>query len=178
MSQHTITRRLEIDAAHRIPGHHGKCRHLHGHRYVVEATCAQEHLQSTGAQQGMIIDFAFLKEEMLELIDAPCDHGLILSVADEALLTLFAPGDPEQARAWFESLRAEVANAGFCATVEPRLGGRLYVIPDPPTAEVLARHWFERLAPRVGARSDQAARLTAVTVWETPNCRACYEGMD
>ena len=33
-----ITRRLEFDAGHRIPDHRSQCRHLHGHRYVLEIT--------------------------------------------------------------------------------------------------------------------------------------------
>jgi 6-pyruvoyltetrahydropterin/6-carboxytetrahydropterin synthase len=52
--------------------------------------------------------------------------------------------------------------------------GKLYVIPEIPTAEVLAKHWFYRLKDRVADRSDGHARLTAVKVWETPNCWAVY----
>jgi 6-pyruvoyltetrahydropterin/6-carboxytetrahydropterin synthase len=33
-----ITRKLEFDAGHRIPHHDGHCRHIHGHRYVIEVT--------------------------------------------------------------------------------------------------------------------------------------------
>ncbi|MEE8246777.1 MAG: 6-carboxytetrahydropterin synthase, partial [Alphaproteobacteria bacterium] len=39
MNTYTVTRRLEIDAGHRVMTHGSKCRHLHGHRYVVEAVC-------------------------------------------------------------------------------------------------------------------------------------------
>ena len=37
----TCTRRIEFDAAHRVMEHESKCRHLHGHRYAIEATFAQ-----------------------------------------------------------------------------------------------------------------------------------------
>jgi len=47
-------------------------------------------------------------------------------------------------------------------------------VPFQPTAECLARHWFERLASRVASRSDGMAELVRVSVWETPNCRADY----
>ena len=36
----TCTRRIEFDAAHRVMGHEGKCKHLHGHRYALEARVA------------------------------------------------------------------------------------------------------------------------------------------
>src|SRR5262245_12908186 len=84
---HTISRRIEIDAAHRVPGHTGKCRNLHGHRYVVEAVCSGE-LAEAGHEGGMVMDFAFLKEEMLAVIDAECDHAAVLWSADPLLETL------------------------------------------------------------------------------------------
>ena len=51
---------------------------------------------------------------------------------------------------------------------------KLYVVPFVPTAENLAKHWFERLAPRVDARTEGRASLLKVLVWETPNCSAEY----
>ncbi|MGD8710659.1 MAG: 6-carboxytetrahydropterin synthase [Ectothiorhodospiraceae bacterium] len=173
MSGFTVTRRLEIDAAHRIPDHASKCRHLHGHRYVIEATCANESLRDDGAQRGMVLDFAFLKEEMLQVIDGPCDHGLLASVDDDDLLKALAPADAD---AWLATIREAVRDEGFHAATEGRFGGPLYVLDGPPTAELLARHWFRRLQPRVERRSEGRARLAAVTVWETPNCRARFEG--
>lgn len=173
MSRFSITRRLEIDAAHRIPDHASKCRHLHGHRYVIEAECEAPAVLEAGAERGMVMDFSFLKELMLRHIDAPCDHGLLASVDDTALLRRLAP-DPGDADAWLTRLRGAVAREGFCATEDAALGGRLYVIDGPPTAEVLARHWYGRLAPAVSERSSGRAALASITVWETPNCRARY----
>ncbi|PWC91873.1 6-carboxytetrahydropterin synthase [Azospirillum sp. TSO5] len=171
----TITRQIGIDAGHRIPDHGSKCRHLHGHRYVVEATCRSVDgtLQAAGEENGMVLDFGFLKEEMMEHVDAPCDHGLILSFHDEEVLAMLAPPGID-AGAWLEELRGTVRAKGYAATEETRLGQKLYVIPFPPTAECLARHWYERLGPAVSARSRGKAKLVKVTVWETPNCRADY----
>jgi hypothetical protein len=56
------------------------------------------------------------------------------------------------------------------------MGTKLYVLDVNPTAEQLCRHWFGRLAPRVTARSGGLARLRDVVVWETPHCRASYDG--
>ncbi|WP_421621639.1 6-pyruvoyl trahydropterin synthase family protein [Alkalilimnicola ehrlichii] len=174
MSSFTVTRRVEIDAAHRIPDHGSRCRHLHGHRYVVEAACGNPSLQEAGEERGMVLDFGFLKEEMLAVIDAPCDHGLLLSVDDHVMLALLAGGS-DRPEAWLEGLRERVAGQGYAEGRDPALGGKLYLVPGPPTAEVLARHWYERLVPRVHARSRGNAALLAVTVWETPNCWARYQ---
>lgn len=169
----TITRQIAIDAGHRIPDHGSKCRHLHGHRYVVEATCRSVNgeLQMAGEEHGMVLDFGFLKDEMMAHVDAPCDHGLILSLHDDELLSLLAP-ETLDSRTWLDRLRETVGAQGFAATEETRLGQKLYVIPVPPTAECLARHWYQRLRPAVSARSRGIAELVKVTVWETPNCRA------
>ena len=169
----TVTREIGIDAGHRIMTHGSKCRHLHGHRYQIEATAEARALHDHGEQTGMVIDFSFLKDEMLAEIDTPCDHGFIACCDDAELLRLFAPeeADPE---IWLAALRHEARSQGFATPGRCKLGTKLYVIPGQPTAEFLARHWFERLAPRVIARSDGLAILTAVTVRETPNCRAEY----
>lgn len=166
-----ITRRIGIDAGHRIRLHGSKCRHLHGHRYEVEATCAASTLHEGGEQAGMVLDFGFLKDEMMRVIDAPCDHGFIAELADVALLETFAPEGRDPAE-WRAQLAEAVERDGFALTTDTRLGTRLYVIAMPPTAEALAKHWFERLAPLVRTRSDGLARLQRLRVWETPNCWA------
>jgi len=172
---HVVTRRIEIDAGHRLSTHGSKCRNLHGHRYVIEAEATATALHGSGEQSGMALDFAFLKAEMLAAIDEPCDHGLILWSGDVEALAMLAPAgrDPES---WTTALAARVATEGFVATTDTRLGWKLYLVPGQPTAETLARHWFDRLAPRVADRSDGLAALTAITVWETPNCKATWRG--
>ena len=169
----SVTRQIAIDAGHRIMTHGSKCRHLHGHRYTIEASAEARRLQPNGEQTDMVIDFSFLKDEMLAEIDAPCDHGFIASCDDDAVLAMFAP-EGVDAEIWITALRHETRSRGFVATTDCRLGTKLYALPGQPTAECLARHWFGRLAPRVAARSDGLAVLTAVAVWETPHCRAEY----
>ena len=144
MTDHLITREIGIDAGHRVTYHGSKCRNIHGHRYTIQATCIGP-LAESGPEQGMILDFSFLKEEMMAEIDAPCDHGLILWEKD-AFLKILVDYD-----------------------------GKLYITSFVPTAENLARHWFDRLSPRVTARSQGRARLKRVRVLETPNCWADYE---
>ncbi len=167
-----VSRRIEIDAGHRIMTHGSKCRHLHGHRYAIEAVCEAGFLHHAGEQTDMVVDFGFLKEEMVAAIDRPCDHGFIAALADRNLLAMFAPGP--DAGAWLDRLAAEVEQAGAAATCDTRLATKLYIVPFQPTAECLARHWYHLLAEPVRRRSGGAARLMAVRVWETPNCVAEY----
>jgi 6-pyruvoyltetrahydropterin/6-carboxytetrahydropterin synthase len=160
---HTISRRIEIDAAHRVPGHTGKCRNLHGHRYLVEAVCAGV-LAEAGHEGGMVMDFAFLKEEMLAVIDAECDHAAILWSGDPLVEVL-------------------AGAASFDGSVEPGQGrrvssrfGPILVVPFTPTAENLARYWFDRLKARISSRTGDRARLIELRVFETPNTCATYGG--
>lgn len=78
----TCTRKLEFDAAHRVMEHESKCRHLHGHRYVVEVTVTAESLDALGR----VIDFGVLKAELGSWIEEHLDHGTILNEADVELI--------------------------------------------------------------------------------------------
>lgn len=167
-TEHLISRRIEIDAAHRVLRHHSKCKNLHGHRYVVEAWCRGplEEEQDDG-QEGMVMDFGFLKEEMIAAIDDPCDHCAIFSIEDPILDVLLTDG---------EDVRREVAERGF--SERGSAFGRLYVVPFVPTAENLARHWYGRIESRVAMRTGGRARLAMIKVWETPNCWASYGSLE
>lgn len=72
------TRRLEWDAMHRVPGHEGKCKAFHGHRYVAELTCSAPQLDGLGR----VIDFGVLKDVVGRWIDDTWDHTAILMRAD------------------------------------------------------------------------------------------------
>jgi 6-pyruvoyltetrahydropterin/6-carboxytetrahydropterin synthase len=162
--RHLISREIGIDMGHRVTYHGSKCRNLHGHRYTIQAIC-EGPLFTEGEQQGMVLDFGFLKELMILHIDKPCDHGMCLWYEDPLLVELFLT----------EEQRIELQTRDRAKPWElVGRGGKLYVIPFVPTAENLARHWFQRLAPAVKERSDGQADLVAVKVWETPNCTATY----
>ena len=172
MNEHNlITREIGIDAAHRIPDHRSKCRNLHGHRYRIEATCAGP-LAESGDQNGMVLDFGFLKQEMMEVIDACCDHGLMIWVNDP-LLAEFLPLEYRDNGAGRVELAEAIADEG--QIVLQGKFGKLIVLSIVPTAENLARHWYERLAGKVHERSFGRAKLHRMEVWETPNCRASYQ---
>jgi 6-pyruvoyltetrahydropterin/6-carboxytetrahydropterin synthase len=77
----TCTRRIEFDTAHRIPLHESKCKHLHGHRYALEATFAADALDALGR----VVDFAVIKEKLGQWIADHWDHATVLSQNDKAL---------------------------------------------------------------------------------------------
>lgn len=172
LSYYAVTRRIEMDAGHRIMTHDSKCCNLHGHRYVIEATCYAAYLHTIGEQTDMALDFNFLREEMLSVIGL-CDHGFIVSLEDKAFLTMLAPLT-QSIISWIKVLTNTVQKNGFCSTKNNKLGTLLYIVPFQPTAERLAKHWFEQLAPVVSKRSNGLAHLMSVAVLETPNNRAKY----
>lgn len=143
----TCTRRFEWDAAHRVLGHKGKCRHLHGHRYVAEVTVSAKKLDNLG----MVIDFSVLKEIVGKWIDDMWDHNILLNEKDPLL------------RVREESIDCDL----------DVFAGRIpYIFQgDNPTAENIAEELFvkaERLL------LEHGIWVTNVRVWETPNCYADY----
>lgn len=72
------TRKIEFDAAHRIRDHESKCKMLHGHRYIVEASFTAQDLDALGR----IIDFGEIREILGSWIEENFDHNTILSKDD------------------------------------------------------------------------------------------------
>jgi len=75
----TCTRRIQFCAGHRVHGHEGKCRHLHGHNYVAWFTAEADELDNLGR----VIDFTALKGRLGSWVDENWDHGFIVWERDE-----------------------------------------------------------------------------------------------
>lgn len=176
---HLITREIGIDMGHRVPHHGSKCKSIHGHRYKIVATCEGQ-LFKEGEQQGMVLDFGFLKDEMMKTIDYLCDHGTVLWEHDE-LVDLIYPEfrktavqlgkdltDPILGITGIRSNSCKFLPLGICRS------GKIVIVPFTPTAENLAKWWFELLEPKVEERSGGKAKLVELKVWETPFCSAIY----
>jgi 6-pyruvoyltetrahydropterin/6-carboxytetrahydropterin synthase len=69
---YTVFKEFEFAAAHHIPDHPGKCRHLHGHNYRIRVFMTADRLDSIG----MVIDFAHIKAMMQEVV-GHFDHRVI-----------------------------------------------------------------------------------------------------
>ncbi|AFT66594.1 MULTISPECIES: 6-carboxytetrahydropterin synthase QueD [Cycloclasticus] len=100
-----ITKNLSFCYGHRLMNHPGKCRHLHGHSARVEITLESEQLN----EQGMVCDFADIKQFAGQWINETLDHNMLLHKNDPVLPLLQEAGE------------------------------RLMVVDEHPTAEFLAK---------------------------------------
>lgn len=136
----SATRRLQFCAGHRVHQHESKCRNLHGHNYVVFLKV----VGTTSALDnlGRVIDFGSLKQHFGTWIDENWDHGMILWEDDsEAIAAVKRVGEQ-----------------------------KLFLLPQNPTAENMARYLLEEVGPRL--LSGTSIELVEVTLWETENCYA------
>lgn len=137
-----ITRKVEFDAGHRIPDHNSKCRNMHGHRYVLEATLQGELIEG-GSSAGMVQDFGDLKGIMNAAVADRWDHAFLCYTRDN------------QAKDALECIEAH-------KTVF------LSVIPTVENLVTLAALLIhEELAVR-----SFPGHLVHVRLYETPNCWA------
>ena len=140
-----ITRRLEFDSGHRIPNHSSLCRHLHGHRYALEVTLSGEVVATRGdAREGMVLDFAEVKEIARRTVVDVWDHAFLAWREDRAVLD-------------------------FLATLPDH---RTVIFAAPPTAEHLAQAAFDLLEPAYRTQYGAHLTLERVRLFETPNCWA------
>ena len=65
---------FRFEAAHVLPHHPGKCSRLHGHSYRLEVA-VEGAVQTTGAAQGMVIDFDEIGRIVRERIVEALDHA-------------------------------------------------------------------------------------------------------
>lgn len=141
-----ITRKVEFDAGHRIPNHKSKCRNLHGHRYVLEATVEGELIASEGASDNaMVQDFGDLKEILNRAVVDKWDHSLLLYRGDAALIEAI----------------------GECIA-----GHRTVVLDVVPTVEALAALAASMIAAELAKGDHHGIWLSRLRLYETPNCWA------
>jgi len=146
-----ITKQIEVDTSHEVPNHKGKCKNLHGHRYVVEVGVDDIVLDSIGdSSEGMVIDFGDLKELMIEIIDKKLDHTGI-----------FYTYDPDVDILLIKEKRQIERN------------GKAFVwLSVPPTAENIAKYIYNEMKPALIGRN---IKIKHVKVWETPTSTATYQ---
>ena len=141
----SITRRLEFDAGHRIPNHDGQCKHLHGHRYAIEITLSGEIANHPGqADDGMVLDFADIKRLSNQYVVEPWDHAFLVAKEDKGLVD-FLNSLPNH---------------------------KTVVMEHVPTVENLAQAVFNILSPLFDKAFAGRLQLTAIRLYETPNCWA------
>jgi 6-pyruvoyltetrahydropterin/6-carboxytetrahydropterin synthase len=85
----TITKEIYFCYGHRLMNHPGKCRNLHGHSVKASVSVARETLNG----QGMVCDFADIKEVVEAYIDQHLDHNFLLHKDDPLIPALKANGE-------------------------------------------------------------------------------------
>ena len=74
-----ITKEFRFEGAHALNGYDGKCRHIHGHSYLMYVTIKGRPLENeTHPKNGMLIDFGILKRIVNENIVEKFDHALVM----------------------------------------------------------------------------------------------------
>ena len=66
-----------FDSAHFLAGYNGKCANIHGHRWRVVVSIKSTSLLEDKQNNGMIIDFTDLKNDLKQITDS-LDHTLII----------------------------------------------------------------------------------------------------
>lgn len=87
--------------------------------------------------RGMLVDFSDIKQSVRTWIDDELDHRMILNEADPAVPFFQEQGEP------------------------------LFLLPENPTAETIARLIFD-------FTKEQGFPVTEVSLWETPKSFATY----
>lgn len=83
-----VTKDIYFCYGHRLMGHAGKCRHLHGHSVKASVAVRAERLNA----HGMVCDFADISAAVSEYIDSQLDHNLLLH-RDDPLVPALQAGD-------------------------------------------------------------------------------------
>lgn len=139
-----VSKCIEFDAAHRVPYHESKCKHIHGHRYKVVATIDGTVIPDTELRPdaGMVVDFGVIKDVLMELIHDVFDHRTIVWIEDKTLRD---------------------------ALLDYDFGNSLRCVPCIPTAENLAEYFASLI---IGPLSPLT--LCSLAVYETPTSVATW----
>lgn len=170
----SATRRIQFCSGHRVHGHESKCAHLHGHNYVVLATCHAPQLDGVGR----VVDFSFIKGLLGNWIEEYWDHRMLLWDDDPVFKGGWAV--PRDIKRVPERTYPPRMEAGTAWLWFPEKQHGVVRVPFNPTAENMARFLLELgnellEGLREGGPADQPlkdVRFVRVRVWETENCYA------
>ncbi len=115
-----LTKEFRYEGAHALMGYDGKCRHIHGHSYILYVTVKGSPSSDIASPKcGMLLDFTELKKIVNETIVFKFDHAL--TIREGAPL--------------IDELKAQYDN--------------IIVLPFQPTCENLVIHFAELLSQRL-----------------------------
>lgn len=115
-----LTKEFRYEGAHALMGYDGKCRHIHGHSYILYVTVKGIPSSDIASPKcGMLLDFTELKKIVNEAIVFKFDHAL--TIREGAPL--------------IDELKAQYDN--------------IIVLPFQPTCENLVIHFAELLSQKL-----------------------------
>jgi 6-pyruvoyltetrahydropterin/6-carboxytetrahydropterin synthase len=137
----SVTKRFEFDYGHRVLGHGGKCKNVHGHHGIAEVTVNYGTLNKLG----MVIDFADLKDVVKGFIDTYWDHNILLNYKDPLLKFLHDTEEiPPYVMGCYQGTHINGVN---------------------PTAEEMARELHFAIVEKL-----KPYKIVNVRIYETPSC--------
>ena len=139
---------IQWDMGHRVLNHRSICKGLHGHRYKAEICVEGELIQEPGtSEEGMVIDFADIKQNAQKYIQEELDHAFMVWDKDKELINFFNHSK----------------------------GHKPVIVPFTPTAENVAAYIFHKLQDKFQDIYKTGLQLHSVKLWETPTSHALYE---
>ena len=79
MTKIRVTKEFRFEMAHALENYSGKCRHIHGHSYILQVTViGAPNNNANDSTFGMVMDFGELKHIVNEHIVNRFDHALVL----------------------------------------------------------------------------------------------------
>ena len=87
---YSVTKHIDFCYGHRLLGHNGVCKHLHGHNAVAEVEMRAGELDT----RDMVCDFGDIKRVIKGWIDEALDHKMLLRRDDPLVAPLQALGEP------------------------------------------------------------------------------------
>lgn len=113
----TAIRYHDICMGHRVVGHEGKCKNLHGHNYRFHFTVAPE---GNLDEIGRVLDFSIIKEKLCNWLEENWDHKFMVYVEDP-MLPMLHDLNSEGIRVVPFNPTAENIARFFIETVSPQL---------------------------------------------------------
>jgi 6-pyruvoyltetrahydropterin/6-carboxytetrahydropterin synthase len=104
-----VTRTFHFEAAHQLPWHEGRCRQLHGHSYRLEVT-----VEGPVGPQGIVLDFADLRDVVEREILARYDHRYLNDLMDNPTAELLA----QQIWKWLEAAGLGISRVRLWETAD------------------------------------------------------------
>jgi 6-pyruvoyltetrahydropterin/6-carboxytetrahydropterin synthase len=156
---HIAERYHDISCGHRVVGHEGKCRFLHGHNYRIHFSCIAASRQLDLV--GRVVDFGVIKERLCMWLENHWDHKFLIWEKD--------PLRPQ-----FEGETDLQHSTGLFAYAEMRRELGIVTVPFNPTAENMAEYLVNVIGPQ--QLQGTGIILLEVRIEETRKCSASYRG--